>query len=105
MFANVDKTTETEMVLPVEYNTLTPSVKRIVRNQYVNKQNGRCFYCNNKLNINPPDKILGLKVTKDLFPKDFFKWPVHLHHSHDTGMTIGVVHAYCNAVLWEYEGE
>jgi hypothetical protein len=40
-----------------------------------------------------------------LFPKNFLKWPVHLHHSHDTGMTIGAVHSYCNAVLWQYHNE
>jgi hypothetical protein len=30
--------------------------------------------------------------------------PVHLQHSHVTGLTEGAVHAFCNAVLWQYEG-
>jgi hypothetical protein len=40
-----------------------------------------------------------------LFPELFLKYPVHLHHSHVTGLTIGAVHAYCNAVLWVYHDE
>lgn len=32
-------------------------------------------------------------------------YPVHLHHDHKTGLTIGAVHAKCNAVLWQYYGE
>jgi hypothetical protein len=28
-----------------------------------------------------------------------------LHHCHQTGLTIGAVHAKCNAVLWQYHGE
>jgi hypothetical protein len=32
------------------------------------------------------------------------KSPIHLQHDHDTGLTEGAVHAYCNAVLWQYEG-
>ena len=31
--------------------------------------------------------------------------PIHLHHDHDTDLTIGAVHAYCNAILWEYHNE
>ena len=52
------------------------------------------------------DKAISLPANYDrLFPESFFKYPVHLHHSHDTGKTIGAVHAYCNAVLWEYYGQ
>jgi len=47
----------------------------------------------------------ALLIKKSLFPRGFFGYPIHLHHSHDTGMTIGAVHAHCNAVLWQYEGE
>ena len=44
-------------------------------------------------------------IDEELVPENFFKYPVHLHHSHYTGMTIGAVHANCNAVLWQYHGE
>ena len=105
MFASVDKSAETEFVLPVKYSELVPSTKRIVREQYVKKQNGRCCYCNNKLTEDPPKKILELKIHPELFPSKFFTWPVHLHHNHDTDLTVGAVHAWCNSVLWEYEDE
>ncbi len=84
------------------YDKLTRSERRAVRNQYVENQSGDCYHCHTPLKIRPKqDK----KINWDLFPKNFLKWPVHLHHSHDTGMTLGAVHAYCNAVLWQYHGE
>jgi hypothetical protein len=49
--------------------------------------------------------VMSKKINVDLFPPNFFKWPVHLHHDHRTGMTIGAVHCRCNAVLWQYHGE
>jgi hypothetical protein len=44
-------------------------------------------------------------IDRELFPPGFFNYPVHLHHSHNSGLTIGAVHSYCNAVLWHYHGE
>jgi hypothetical protein len=44
-------------------------------------------------------------INQILFPKSFFKYPVHLHHCHKTGLTLGAVHHYCNAYLWQYLGE
>ena len=38
------------------------------------------------------------------FPQNFLQYPIHLQHNHDTGMTEGAVHNYCNAVMWQYEG-
>jgi hypothetical protein len=89
--------------LPVDYNALTPSERREVREQYIKGQKGRCAYCHELLSDAPPKTILSKKVTERLYPPNFFKWPVHLHHNHATGMTEGAVHAYCNAVSWEYE--
>ena len=68
-------------------------------------QDGKCYYCGAPLDGPPAMKVKKMKVTKSLYPTGFFRWPVHLHHSHVTGMTIGAVHNYCNAVLWEHEGE
>lgn len=93
------------MKLPVNYNETHYTERRLVREEYVRLQEGRCCHCGELLNGNPSVEITSKKVTKGLFPPNFFKWPVHLHHSHDTGMTIGAVHNYCNAVLWEYHGE
>ena len=90
------------MELPVLYDGLTPVGKRYVREQYIREQEGRCYHCGALLEDNPArDK----KVNPKLFPPGFFSNPIHLHHSHESGMTIGAVHAYCNAILWQYHGE
>jgi hypothetical protein len=91
--------------LPVNYNELNQLERRIVREDYVRVQNGFCCYCHSLLTGNPPKSVLEKSVRKDLFPANFFRWPVHLHHNHKTGMTIGAVHAYCNAVLLQYHHE
>ena len=94
-----------KMKLPVNYNDIHYTERRKVREEYVRRQNGKCHYCGAPLKGNPTKKIMDKDVNRGLFPTGFFKWPVHLHHSHVTGMTIGAVHARCNAVLWQYEGE
>ena len=90
------------MKLPVNYSELTTEERREVRNEYVKLQKGKCHFCHLDLKVEPPQ---DLEINEDLFPPNFFKYPVHLHHSHDSGMTIGAVHNYCNAVLWEYHNE
>jgi len=93
------------MKLPVNYDD-TPSYKRkLVREEYVRLQNDNCYHCGSPLSGPPPSDIRSMRITESLFPPNFLKWPVHLHHDHNTGMTLGAVHAYCNAVLWEYHGE
>jgi len=44
-------------------------------------------------------------INKKPFPKGMFNYPIHLHHCRKTDLSIGAVHAYCNAVLWEYHNE
>jgi hypothetical protein len=93
------------MKLPINYNKSNSTLRRAVREEYIRLQKGICSHCGIPLNEDPPEEITRLKVNKSLFPKDFFKWSVHLHHDHNTGMTIGAIHNYCNAVLWQYYGE
>jgi hypothetical protein len=88
--------------LPVNYNEIHFSERKLVREEYTRIQAGKCHYCKQQLSVRPSE---NKRVNKNLFPKKFFDWPVHLHHDHKTGMTIGAVHAYCNAVLWQYHGE
>jgi hypothetical protein len=88
------------MKLPVNYNQLTWQQRRAVRQAYVKKQNGKCMYCGESLSVKPTqDKVINW----DLFPPNFLKYPIHLQHDHETGLTEGAVHAYCNAVMWQYE--
>lgn len=96
---------EKEYNLPVKYDDLEISEKRVVREQYIKQQNGFCCHCFKSLSESPPKEILEKRITKTLFPPNFFKFPVHLHHDHKTGYTIGAIHNYCNAVLWEHFGE
>ena len=49
------------------------------------------------------DYITNKYIDWDLFPENFLKAPIHLQHNHNTGMTEGAVHNYCNAVMWQYE--
>jgi hypothetical protein len=92
-------------VLPADYDLLTPRERREVREQYIELQGGDCHYCKAGLDGEPAAEVLAKELNMRLFPKGFLDHPVHLHHSHDTGYTIGAVHAYCNGVLWQYEGE
>jgi hypothetical protein len=90
--------------IPANYTKLTPEQRRLVREEYVRLQKGCCAYCGGNLSKEPPEKIKSKDVNWLLFPPNFLKYPVHLHHRHDTGMTIGAVHALCNAVSWCYDG-
>lgn len=92
------------MNLPINYNKLTTNQRRLVREEYVKRQNGLCFYCGESLDGEPRADIAIRFIDWSLFPKGFLDNPVHLDHNHDTGMTRGAVHGYCNAVMWQYEG-
>lgn len=91
--------------LPVNYEHLTQPERAKVRAQYVERQGGKCSHCAYDLNGDPSPEIARKAINWQRFPPKFLKWPIHLHHSHKTGMTIGAVHARCNAVLWQYHGE
>ncbi len=95
----------TKISLPVKYDDCTPKVRRQVREQYVEEQGGKCWYCNYSLLGNPDSIVMEAKIKTSLFPRGFFANPVHLHHNRRTGLTIGAVHARCNAHAWQYLGQ
>lgn len=88
--------------LPQKYSKLSFPQRREVREQYIKEQNGLCYYCKRNLRDSP---VQDKKIAWSLFPKNFLRHPIHLHHCHTTDNTIGAVHSYCNAVLWQYFGE
>ena len=90
---------------PLNYSELTREERREVREKYIKEQNGNCFYCHESLYKNPPKNITDKKINWSLFPDNFLRYPIHLQHNHITNMTEGAVHAYCNAVMWQYEGK
>lgn len=89
------------MDLPTDYTKLNSREKRKVRLEYEHWQNGKCMHCGVSLADKPK---MDKKINWKLFPKGFLDYPVHLQHCHKTNMTEGAVHAYCNAVLWQYHG-
>jgi hypothetical protein len=93
------------MQLPINYDDAHWSRRREARLEYVKLQNNKCWYCKNDLDGWPPGHIQAIRINTTLFPPNFFQHPVHLHHDHNSGMTIGAVHAKCNAVLWQVEGQ
>ena len=90
------------MELPVKYTKLTRQERRKVRLEYIRIQHNKCWYCDGNLDKEPPQEILNKPVNRKWFPEGFFDNPIHLQHNHNTDLTEGAVHAYCNAVLWEY---
>lgn len=104
-FATANYDSGYEIKLPVKYSKVPYTERWKVRELYAKMQNGRCYYCHAQLNGPPTQTVSNKKVTPHFYPEGFFNSPVHLHHNHVTDLTIGIVHAHCNAVLWEYEGE
>ena len=93
------------MKLPVQYDSLKRNKRKEVREEYIRIQRGLCFYCQNLLIEKPAEEVTAKPINMKLFPPGFLDYPVHLHHDHSTGLTEGSVHAYCNAVLWQYKGQ
>lgn len=90
--------------LPVRYSRLAPEARRRVRMQYAIEQGNVCMYCKHTLAQDPPDSVKSKSINWELFPPNFLRYPIHLQHCHKTDLTEGAVHAYCNAVLWQYYG-
>jgi hypothetical protein len=91
--------------LPTRYAGLSPAMRRLIRAEYAQRQEGKCLHCAWPLEGPPSAEVRAKPINWNLFPPNFTKWPLHLHHDHRTGLTIGTVHAYCNAVMWQYHGE
>jgi hypothetical protein len=90
------------MKLPVDYNKLTWQERKLVREKYIQLQKGKCHFCEEDLSKEVPKKILSKKIDWSYFPDNFLKYPIHLQHNHETGLTEGSVHSYCNAVMWQH---
>lgn len=89
-----------------QYNRMTRKARRKLRMLYVADQLGLCYYCKGPLHLQPPAHVLALKVKwRHGQGEKFLRHPIHLHHCHRTGKTLGAVHAFCNAVLWQFHGE
>ena len=94
------------MELPVIYHETAPADRRLVREEYVRRQDGLCYWCGELLSGEPSAHVKAKKkhIQWRKFPPNFLRHPVHLQHCHDTGLTEGAVHALCNAVMWRFHG-
>jgi len=90
------------MDLHYKYDKLTFRDRIQVRNEYVKRQQGKCYWCGYDLEAPPAEDIEKLDVDWGLFPEGFQNFPVHLQHDHGHGWTEGAVHMKCNAVMWQY---
>ena len=93
------------MELPQSYSKSSPSLRRLIREEYRKIQDDKCWFCKQPLTGEPHKEVLEAPLLLELFPPNFLKHPIHLHHSHETDLTIGAVHARCNGYLWQYLGE
>jgi len=104
MNVKVPKYIKPVLKLPVHYDKTHYTIRRFVREQYVEEQDGLCYHCGDPLEGEPSLEVRHLEINSESFPEHSLH-PIHLHHCHKTGLTIGAVHAHCNAVLWQYHGE
>lgn len=93
------------MIEPQDYTKMSSGQRRRLRGIYVIHQRGLCCHCSEPLHLDPKKEVQEASIKEYLFPPGFFTRPIHLHHDHKTGMTIGAVHARCNAWLWQFKGE
>lgn len=89
-------------ISPVDYSSLDWQQRRAIREQYIEQQNGECFYCGSPLAGEPLKDLQDIPIDWSLFPENFLRYPVHLQHNHTTGFTEGSVHSLCNALMWNY---
>lgn len=89
----------------VDYNALSQRERVVVREAYCVEQKWKCWFCKTSLGGLAHERVVRAKIDIKLFPRGFMKYPIHLHHSHRTGMTIGAVHCRCNAYLWQYHSK
>lgn len=87
------------------YSEMTSNDRRSLRERMERAQGGECWYCSTPLYMSPPSHIENYKYNKRIFPPNMLKYPVHLHHDHETDACLGAVHAKCNVYMWEVEGQ
>jgi hypothetical protein len=116
------------MQLPIDYDSASPKKRREAREEYVKLQKGLCCFCNYPLSEPMIDSVKtkyplefdykddsvivarwksfkGKKIwVKATFPPGMLDSPVHLHHDHKTGLTIGATHDYSNIISYFVHG-
>jgi len=92
--------------IPAMYDALTWYERSLVREEYIILQKGACYWCKETLLHDTSEELkASYPLDPRYWPEEFLKHPVHLHHCHRSGLTLGATHAYCNAILAMYYGE
>lgn len=82
--------------LPTKYSSLTGERKSAVKEAYICLQRDRCWLCGDDL-YDPPKFLVENPNYMPLCGNQLAEHsPLHLHHDHKTGLTLGVTHAECN---------
>ena len=90
------------MELPINYEKSGWVTRKLAREQYIKEQRNKCHHCGKSLFGKPSMAVMLKPINHAMFPKHMFQHPVHLHHDRTTGLTVGALHARCNAYLWQY---
>lgn len=105
------------LTLPMPYDELRRNwrKKRFVRDAYRAFQDDACCICGGLLapygdapkktreNLEILEAVIGKGEAINL--SKLQRWPTHLHHNHETGLTVGAAHGACNIWLWISEGK
>jgi hypothetical protein len=97
-----DPEKEWRVNLPAVYKDLSVIQRRTVRREYMRLQHWSCMFCGHSLFSDAPQELKDLPIDWDLFPPGFLDYDTHLQHNHQTGLTEGAVHSFCNAFMWNY---
>jgi hypothetical protein len=82
--------------LPTKYSSLSGERKSAVISAYICLQRERCWLCGDSLYELPTFIVENPKLMALSYNELAEEHPHHLHHDHDTGLTLGVTHAECN---------
>ena len=85
--------------LPTKYSSLSGERLSAVKEAYICLQRERCWLCGNNLYELSKYLVDNPKLMPLCGNELAERYPLHLHHDHDTGLTLGVTHAECNIII------
>lgn len=87
-----------KLELPTKYSSLSGERLAVVKEAYICLQRERCWLCGGNLYELPNHVVDNPNLIGLCSSQLAEQHPLHLHHNHDTGLTLGVAHAECNII-------
>lgn len=87
-----------KLELPTKYSSLSGERLSAVKDAYICLQRERCWLCGDNLYELPKYIVDNPNYMGLCYNQLAEQTPLHLHHNHDTGLTLGVAHAECNII-------